>query len=51
MYAFKLWCCRKLLKALWTARRSNQSILKKINPKHTVKGHEEKRVTEDEMDG
>ena len=30
--AFELWCWRKLLKVPWTARRSNQSILKEINP-------------------
>jgi len=30
--AFKLWCWRRNLRVLWTARRSNQSILKKINP-------------------
>ena len=39
------------MKAFWTARRSNQSILKKINPEHPVEGHWEKRVTEDEMVG
>ena len=30
--AFKVWCWRRLLRVLWTARRSNQSILKEINP-------------------
>ena len=30
--AFELWCCRRFLKVLWTARRSNQSILKEISP-------------------
>ena len=30
--AFKLWCWRRLLRVLWTARRSNQSILKDISP-------------------
>ena len=30
--AFKLWCWRRLFRVLWTARRSNQSILKEINP-------------------
>ena len=30
--AFKLWCCRRLLRVPWTARRSNQSILKEISP-------------------
>ena len=32
--AFELWCWRKLLRVLWTARRSNQSVLKEINPKY-----------------
>ena len=32
--AFKLWCCRRLLRVPWTARRSNQSILKEISPVH-----------------
>ena len=32
--AFKLWCWRRLLRVPWTARRSNQSILKEINPVH-----------------
>ena len=36
--AFKLWCWRRLLRVPWTARRSNQSILKEINPKYSVKG-------------
>ena len=30
--AFKLWCWRRLLRVSWTARRSNQSILKEVNP-------------------
>ena len=30
--AFELWCWRKLLRVLWTARRSNQSILKEVSP-------------------
>ena len=30
--AFKLWCCRTLLRVPWTARRSNQSVLKEISP-------------------
>ena len=34
--AFKLWCCKRLLKVHWTARRSNQSILKKINPEYSL---------------
>ena len=33
--AFKLWCWRRLLRVLWTARRSNQSILKEINPEYS----------------
>ena len=32
--AFKLWCWRRLLRVLWTAKKSNQSILKEINPKY-----------------
>ena len=36
--AFKLWCWRRLLRVLWTARRSNQSILKKINPGCSLEG-------------
>ena len=32
--AFELWCWRRLLRVLWTARRSNQSVLKEINPKY-----------------
>ena len=35
---FKLWCWRKLLKVPWTARRSKQSILKKINPEYLLEG-------------
>ena len=36
--AFELWCWRRLLRAPWTARRSNQSILKEINPGTSLKG-------------
>ena len=36
--AFKLWCCRRLLRVPWTARRSNQSILKKTNHEYSLKG-------------
>ena len=36
--AFELWCWRKLLRVPWTARRCNQSILKEINPKYSLKG-------------
>ena len=36
--AFKLWCWRRLLRVPWTARRSNQSILKEINPGCSLKG-------------
>ena len=36
--AFALWCWRRLLRTPWTARRSNQSILKKINPKYSLEG-------------
>ena len=36
--AFELWCWRRLLRVPWTARRSNQSILKEINPGISLKG-------------
>jgi len=36
--AFELWCWRKLLKVPWTARRSNQSILKEISPEYSLEG-------------
>ena len=36
--AFELWCCRRLLRVPWTARRSNQSILKEISPKYSLEG-------------
>ena len=36
--AFEMWCWRRLLRALWTARRSNQSILKEISPGCSLKG-------------
>ena len=35
--AFKLWCWRRLLRVPWTARRSNRSILKEINPEYSLK--------------
>ena len=38
MDAFKLWCWRRLLRVSWTARRSNQSILKEANPEYSLKG-------------
>ena len=34
--AFKLWCCRRLLRVPWTVRRSNQSVLKEINPDYSL---------------
>ena len=36
--AFALWCWRRLLKVPWTARRSNQSILKEISPEYSLEG-------------
>ena len=36
--AFELWCWRRLLRVPWTARRSNQSIPKKISPEYTLEG-------------
>ena len=38
MDAFELWCWRRLLRVPWTARRSNQSILKEISPEYSLKG-------------
>ena len=38
MDAFELWCCRRLLRSPWTARRSNQSILKEISPEYWLEG-------------
>ena len=36
--AFEIWCWRRLLKVSWTARKSNQSILKEIKPKYSLEG-------------
>ena len=36
--AFELWCCRRLLRVPWTARKSNQSILKEISPENSLEG-------------
>ena len=36
--AFELWCWRRLLRVFWTARRSNQSILKAISPEYSLEG-------------
>ena len=36
--AFELWCWRRLLRVPWIARRSNQSVLKKINPEYSLEG-------------
>ena len=36
--AFELWCCRRHLRVPWTARRSNQSILKEMSPEYSLKG-------------
>jgi hypothetical protein len=36
--AFKLWCWRRLLRVPWSARRSNQSILKEISPEYSLEG-------------
>ena len=36
--AFEMWCWRRLLRVLWTARRSNQSILKEISPEYSLEG-------------
>ena len=36
--AFELWCWKRLLRVPWTAKRSNQSILKEISPEHSLEG-------------
>ena len=36
--AFELWCWRRLLRVIWTARRSNQSVLKEISPEYSLEG-------------
>ena len=36
--AFQLWCWRRLLRVPWTARRSNQSVLKEISPEYSLEG-------------
>ena len=38
IYALKLWCWRRILQVPWTARRSNQFILKEINPQYSLEG-------------
>ena len=38
IYAFELWCWRRLSRVPWSARRSNQSILKEISPEHSLEG-------------
>ena len=38
IYAFELWCWRRCLRVPWTARRSNQSILKEISPEYSLEG-------------
>ena len=38
IHAFKLWCWRRLLRVPWIERRSNQSILREINPENSLEG-------------
>ena len=38
IYAFELWCWRRLFRVPWTARKSNQSILKEISPEYSLEG-------------
>ena len=38
IYAFGLWCWRRLLRVPWTAKKSNQSFLKEINPEYSLEG-------------
>ena len=42
--AFELWCWRRLLRVPWSARRSNQSILKEISPEYSLEGLDWKSV-------
>ena len=38
IYSFELWCWKRLLRVPWTARRSNQCILKEISPEYSLEG-------------
>ena len=38
IYSFEMWYCRRLLRVPWTARRSNQSLLKEISPEYSLEG-------------
>ena len=38
IYAFELWCWRRLLRVPWTAKRSNQSIIKEVSPEYSLEG-------------
>ena len=38
IHTFELWCWRRLLRVPWTARRSNQSILKEVSPEYSMEG-------------
>ena len=38
IHAFELWCWRRLLEVSWTARRSNQSVVKEISPEYSLEG-------------
>ena len=44
IYAFELWCWRRLLRIPWTARKSNQSILKEINPEYSLEGQPRQHI-------
>ena len=48
--AFELWCWRRLLRAPWTARRSNQSILKEISSEYSLEGLMLKKTLESPLD-
>ena len=43
--SFELWCWRRLLRVPWTARRSNQSILKEISPEYSLEGRDDEAQT------
>ena len=44
LVTFELWCWRRLLRVPWTAKRSNQSILKEINPEYSLEGLTEIKI-------
>ena len=51
IYAFELWCWRRLSRVPWTARRSNQSVLKEMNPEYALEGLKLKLQYFDNLEG